>query len=185
MVLWTYVDPKWKSLPGNLATLEHLDSKLSGRRRQRHDGAQRIVLACRRCNQAQANGEIERLTPTERERRNHPNGRVPRPSTTEIARRKRAHKERAGSPRGHEARSAAKEEHTQDRQVCVRGKDMQKGRRGTSTGWKKRSTESAKDRDAGARSAARAQGDGAGARGLGQRQRHCLHHVAGMISAPG
>ena len=48
----------WKAkdhhrVPDDLATREHLDSKLSGTRRK-YNGELRVVLACNRCNHARS-----------------------------------------------------------------------------------------------------------------------------------
>lgn len=43
--------------PDDLATIEHLDSKLSGERGS-HKGERRQVIACRRCNWERGNAEL-------------------------------------------------------------------------------------------------------------------------------
>ncbi len=42
------------------ATLDHLDSRLSGTRVERYDGEERTVLACRQCNEQR--GATEEIT---------------------------------------------------------------------------------------------------------------------------
>jgi hypothetical protein len=54
-----------KQQPDNMATLDHLDDRLSGRR-GKMQGTRRVVLSCYRCNQARSresvalhNGRVE------------------------------------------------------------------------------------------------------------------------------
>lgn len=54
--------------PDNLATFEHLDSRLSPER-GRHPGERRVVLACLRCNNERAHAEERALPLAELQRR--------------------------------------------------------------------------------------------------------------------
>jgi 5-methylcytosine-specific restriction endonuclease McrA len=56
--------------PDNLATLEHLRSRLDAGRQEPNDGkATRTVLACRKCNNAKADVEVAALSAEELHRR--------------------------------------------------------------------------------------------------------------------
>lgn len=57
--------------PANLATIEHLDSRLSGER-GKHHGEIRIVLACRQCNHERGTQEYNLLSLDERRERSVP-----------------------------------------------------------------------------------------------------------------
>ena len=56
---WTY--RKGVRVPDNLATLEHLDSRLS-KERGKHPGERRVVLACNVCNEARNKQEQAQLS---------------------------------------------------------------------------------------------------------------------------
>jgi hypothetical protein len=59
-----------KADPDNLATVEHLNSKLSERRNTpNHNGERRVVLACRKCNHSRGAKEYNQLPLEERRKR--------------------------------------------------------------------------------------------------------------------
>ena len=59
-MLWKWEYCKHATPPRNLATWEHLDSRLSIERGQ-HPGEKRIVLACKECNEDRAAAEESNL----------------------------------------------------------------------------------------------------------------------------
>lgn len=60
--------------PKDMATVDHLDSRLSGQKAQYHAGEERTVLACQECNTRRGREEEQRLGIEEQRRRS---GRLP------------------------------------------------------------------------------------------------------------
>lgn len=55
--------PKGKRIPDDMATLEHLYSRLDYRRHDKNDGkTERTVLSCHKCNQERAKEQDQLLT---------------------------------------------------------------------------------------------------------------------------
>ena len=62
-------DSKGAHPPENACTLDHLDDRLGGQRRQRHDGRPRTVAACWKCNNLRGAEAVKRLPLAEIQRR--------------------------------------------------------------------------------------------------------------------
>ncbi len=78
-----YMPNSGKNIPKNLATFEHLDSRLSENRGHQRAGEERIVLACYHCNWARGNAEVERA---KRDKLPYVNGEI---TKAELRRRKK------------------------------------------------------------------------------------------------
>ena len=69
MRLLTFQPKAGQKSPDDMATLEHLDSRLSPSRGMFGHGAKRVVAACYRCNHTRASEEVAGLPEYEKHRR--------------------------------------------------------------------------------------------------------------------
>lgn len=76
--------PKFKKYPRNMATIDHVFSRLHEKRQDRPNGEKRIVVACYGCNQKRCNQELQSTPIEELHRRSKRSGLVDTPQSQPV-----------------------------------------------------------------------------------------------------